>query len=100
MTYSGRHPWDADDPYPDDYPECDHVDYEADILTGEATCACGHRWMQTCEELAMLRQMQADYDRQCEQWDREQRSWRTKLGNFWSRVRQWWKPAPVDEVPF
>lgn len=32
-----------DDDYPPD--ECDHLDYELDILTGRATCEmCDHRW--------------------------------------------------------
>lgn len=61
--YFGRHPWDAD--ADDDVPECDHMDYETDILTGFATCACGHRWMQTREEIERERQRQIEYDKMC-----------------------------------
>ena len=73
MSYSGRHPWDANDPYPDDDEEfCDHDDYEADILTGVATCVCcGYRWDQTAEEIERERQAQIAYDKQCEEWERE-----------------------------
>lgn len=39
----------------DDYStedDCDHEDYEADILTGSARCCrCGHSWWQTKEEI-------------------------------------------------
>ena len=32
--------------------ECDHEDYEVDILTGRATCnMCGHSWWQSPEEI-------------------------------------------------
>lgn len=70
MSWSGRHPWDADDPYPDDYPDqCDHEDYDADILTGIATCGrCNHRWHQTADEIARERDAQIAWDRQCEAW--------------------------------
>jgi hypothetical protein len=54
MSSSGRQPWDANDPYPDDGDDlvCDHEDYEADIITGIATCPnCGHWWIQTAEEI-------------------------------------------------
>lgn len=71
MSSSGRQPWDANDPYPDDGPECDHMDYDADILTGIATCTCGHRWVQTAQEIERERQAQIAYDKQCEEWERE-----------------------------
>lgn len=74
MSSSGRHPWDANNPYPDDGPEvgCDHEDYDADILTGVATCGlCGHRWTQTAAEIERERQAQVAYDKQCEQWERQ-----------------------------
>ena len=56
----------------DDYEDhCDHEDYEADILTGMATCVrCNHRWFQTAEEIQRVREAQAAWDRQCEEWDR------------------------------
>lgn len=60
---------DWDDDYDEPYP-CDHIDYEADILTGIATCACGYRWMQTDQEIAAERKAQLAYDKMCEEWDR------------------------------
>lgn len=42
---------------------CDHDDYDADILTGVATCGmCGARWHQTAEEIAREREAQKHYD--------------------------------------
>lgn len=74
MSSSGRHPWDANDPYPDDDdPECDHMDYEADILTGIATCSCGHRWTQAVEEIEGERQRQIAYDKMCEEWNKDRK---------------------------
>lgn len=61
--------WDEDDF--DDFDICDHEDYDADILTGYATCArCGEKWIQTAEELKREREAQAAWDRQCEEWER------------------------------
>jgi hypothetical protein len=64
MSSSGRQPWDANDPYPgDEGPECDHEDYDADILTGLATCGrCGHRWTQTAEEIAREREAEIAFE--------------------------------------
>lgn len=74
MTHSGRHPWDADDPYPDDIAEedvCWHEDYEADILTGLARCcSCNHSWHQTRQEIEREREAQAAWDKQCEEWEK------------------------------
>lgn len=73
----------------DDGPECDHDDYEADILTGIAACTrCGERWMQTREQIEAERRAQMAWDRQCEEWDKEG-----------------WPPVPNmaqtgDEIPF
>lgn len=40
--------WSAEDTW-----DCDHEDYELDILTGRATCTmCNHRWFMSDEELA------------------------------------------------
>lgn len=67
MSSSGRHPWDADDPYPgDDRDLCDHEDYESDILTGLATCQCGHRWHQTAQEISRERDARIAWDQHCE----------------------------------
>ena len=59
---SDRDEFPDDEPY-DDAPEdeCDHMDYELDILTGRAECpTCGHRWFMSDAELKHdeeLRQM-------------------------------------------
>lgn len=103
MTYSGRHPWDANDPYPED--DCDHEDYEADILTGMASCGrCGHRWMQTAQEIERERQAQIAYDAMCEAWEREQRSLSYLLRRWVNRVRDAIWPRrraeAHDEIPF
>ena len=82
--------------------ECDHMDYETDILTGFATCACGHRWMQTSEEIERERQRQIDYDQMCAQWEREAGSFTIRLLRLISRLHAMWRrPAtPVDDIPF
>jgi len=61
-----------DDWWDDDgYEHCDHEDYDADILTGFATCGlCGHKWMQTEAEIQRERAAQQAWDRQCEEWER------------------------------
>lgn len=102
MSSSGRHPWDANDPYPgEEMPECDHVDYEADILTGIATCACGHRWMQTAAEIAEERENQRAYEEMCTAWEREDRKLTNRLRKLVNRVRNAWRRSqPTDEIPF
>lgn len=91
--------WDDDDPREDD---CDHDDYEADILTGIAMChRCGHRWMQTNEEIAREIEHQAEYQRMQDRWNREQ-WWRDRwewIRSFFPQRRQ--KAAEMnDEIPF
>lgn len=103
---TARHPADPNDPYPDDdegHDCCDHLDYESDILTGRATCACGHSWYQTSEEIARERRLQAEYDQQCKVWEREQRSVANRLRALVARVRSFWsRPVSMagDEIPF
>jgi hypothetical protein len=74
VTHSGRHPWDANDPYPEDTAEedvCWHEEYEADILTGTARCcSCNHSWHQTSEEIKREREAQIAWDKQCEEWEK------------------------------
>lgn len=99
---------DPDDYYNDDEPqdECEHEDYESDILTGRATCnMCGFAWWQTQEEIdAEIERIRA-YD----EWQREQespwfrfkewvRSWRFRLRYRWD-TRHWAKLTD-DEIPF
>lgn len=93
----------VEDPTPyDEEPECDCLDYEADILTGIATCTdCGHRWHQTAAEIERERQNQIEYDQMCAEWEREQRSLRNRFRGLIIRVRSWFaKPLPDDEIPF
>ncbi|MDR9813061.1 hypothetical protein [Rhizobium hidalgonense] len=46
---------------PDDY-DCDHANYDADILTGEAWCwRCQHKWIMTHEEITREIEHQAEY---------------------------------------
>lgn len=89
--------------------DCDHDDYEADIVSGDATCwRCGHRWIMTAQ------QVDAEIDRQRAyyEWMTEQeRPWfRFKMWVLaqcpivpW-RLRQFWKPKAQrsldDEIPF
>ena len=56
MPSSGRHPWDSNDPYPGDEDErdcpVDCSEYEADLMTGMATCPdCGRRWVLSAVEI-------------------------------------------------
>lgn len=66
-----------DDDYDDD-PECDHDDYDVDILEGRARCnRCSESWHVTEEEV----QRQIEHQRQyCEWEDRENRR------EFWRRL--------------
>jgi hypothetical protein len=54
--------WDADQ-FPDGEPdECDHLEYEVDLLTGRAECDhCPHTWHLTDEQLnqEIVRQREA-----------------------------------------
>ena len=44
--------------------ECDHEEYEADILTGVATCGmCGHRWHQTPQDIERENERRAAYEK-------------------------------------
>lgn len=81
-----EHCWSDD---ADDGPECDHEDYEADILTGIATCGrCNHRWMQTADEIKRERRHAVEYEKRCAEWDRERANVASQL------------PPTGDEIPF
>lgn len=73
-----------DDDYEDDpRDDCEHEDYESDILTGIASCHnCGHRWMQTREEIEAEHDRIAAYQRYQEREDRRQ-WWR----ELWDKVK-------------
>lgn len=52
--------------------DCDHDDYEVDILTGRATCnRCGHRWFQTLEEMEREARRKDAYA----EWEAAQNAW-------------------------
>lgn len=105
--YDNDEGWHDYDDYPDPR-ECDHTEYDSDILTGMATCAdCGHRWVQSSEEIG------TEYARirAWDEWQREQeRPWNRfktwiadKISNARWRWRMLWKPKPLmldDEIPF
>jgi hypothetical protein len=119
MSDPGDELWDHDD-YPsgfgedyDEDPDCDHDDYEADILTGRATCnRCGHQWFQDEEEIAAEIERQRAYD----EWTRTGegrwvlfKAWVRGLGyRLWPwRLRDFfWRRQPAapteidDEIPF
>jgi len=90
-----------DDPDEDYEESCDHDDYESDILTGIATCwRCGHRWMQTNEEIAAEHERIARYQEWSEKEERRE---------TWRQVRSWFRSliprrrkttALDDEIPF
>jgi len=51
-----------DDCWEPDADDCDHADYEADILTGQAWCwRCGERWVLTDDEIARQERFEAEY---------------------------------------
>lgn len=57
--------------------DCDCREEDVDILTGRAHCSiCGSsRWLSSEELTRRLKveaECQADYDRHCEQWEKEQ----------------------------
>lgn len=99
-----------DDPG-DDYPshdpadDCCHEEYDADILTGRATCTyCGHAWWQTTAEI----RAEIERIRLYSEWEYEQhrplvrfRWW--VLGWWWAMKRRWsrGRRAKVDDgIPF
>ncbi len=111
MTYDQ---WKCTDPndrgyYDDDAPECDHEEYEADILTGRAECCmCGHSWYQTNEEIEREIELQARYQDDMEREERRQ-WWRDRtypVRMFLHRVlmRIWPRKSLSvlhdDEIPF
>lgn len=81
--------------------ECDHIDYDADILNGMATCAdCGHRWMQTTDEIAAESARERFYD---EAMRREERRARFRAVGGWFRSflpRRRRAATLDDEIPF
>lgn len=101
--------WKLQSPY-DDYeegPECDHDDYESDILTGDAYCyRCNYRWIMSADEVAA----EVERIRRYDEWQREQeRPWNRfkewvarKADRLSDRWRRLWYPktVPDDDIPF
>jgi len=77
MTYDQWKTTDPHDRYSDDFEEdCDHEDYDFDILTGRAEChQCPHSWYLSRKEINQQIRLQRAYQ---EEMDRENR-------------RQWWR---------
>jgi len=81
--------------------ECDHEDYDSDILTGRASCSmCGYSWWQSPAEI------EAEIERH-----RRYHEWEAEHQRPWNRFREWlyglrlsWrrrKAAAVDDdIPF
>lgn len=110
-AWKTRSGYDERDTFPsyDDEPEeeCDHEEYEHDIISGRAVCCkCPHSWYLSAEEIAAEIERIRAYD----EWQREQdRPWfrfkrwaESHIGAIRSRWKRWRRPAPVidDEIPF
>jgi hypothetical protein len=108
MTYDQWKCSDPNEPYYDE-PECDHEEYESDILTGRAECCrCGYYWYQTTEEIERDIERQARYQKDMDRENRRQ-WWRDKtypVRMFFFRLleRVWPRKALSvlhdDEIPF
>lgn len=105
---SDKMAWDDHDYGEDDDPDvecCVHEEYDADVLTGRATCHyCGHSWWQTEEEIAAEIERIRSYD----EWQQEQnRPWfrfKQLMRDIWLliRPRRRQRSAIIgdDEIPF
>lgn len=79
--------WDDYEPYYDDVADCDHEDYEVDILAGRAECnCCGHTWWQTTEEIEREIERWREYDRYTQEEEMREHWW----GRAWLAVKEWW----------
>lgn len=98
------------DDYYDDEPEdeCEHEEYESDILTGRASCdRCGHTWFLSDDEIANEIERIRAYDEwQAEQerpWNRFKRWLNSTSLAAWVRRRRFDREMASnfdDEVPF
>lgn len=100
--------WDEDP----DSDECDHADYEIDVLSGRAECCdCPHSWHATDEQISAEVERQAKWDAWAE---REERRilWRERFAFIldpidrirrryeeWKTRRQFPERAD-DDIPF
>ena len=70
---SGSYDDEDDDDFPVYEDDCDHLEADVDLMTGNATCRCGHHWYLSGDEIRREAQLQADmmaaYYEQCEDED-------------------------------
>ncbi len=92
--------WKLRSPY-DDGPECDHEEYDIDILDGRCRCSCGHSWYASNEEINAQLELQADYQEEMDLENRRQ--WWRDLWSKISRVFHLFR-QPIksndDDIPF
>lgn len=108
MTYDQWKTRDPNEPYCDE-PECDHDDYELDILTGRASCnMCDHRWYasdgEVAEEIEHQRYSDVNIGRENRrQWWRD-KTYPVRMFVFRVLERIWPRKALSvlhdDEIPF
>lgn len=108
MTYDQWKCTDPNEPYNDE-PECDHDDYEYDILTGRAECSmCSHSWYLSDREMNHQARLQAEYQKIMDHENRRQwwrdRTYPVRMFIFRSLERIWPRKAIKvlhdDEIPF
>lgn len=97
--------WKLASPYDDyDYDECDHEDFDIDILDGRCTChRCGERWTATEAELLHQIDSEAAYARYMDELNRKQ--WWSDLWDRikapFRRLRSIRQPKEMDDdIPF
>lgn len=92
----------------DDEPECDHDDYDVDILDGRCRCLCGHSWYASSKEIEAEIERQREYS-EWEECENRRQWWRDKtlpIRMFFFRMleRIWPRRAlnvlHDDEIPF
>lgn len=79
---------DWEDDYDNDYPadECDHDDYEVDILAGRAQCnRCPHSWYQTSADI----EREIDRIREYDRWMHEEQMREHWWGRAWLTIKGW-----------
>lgn len=97
----GYDDWKLASPYDDD-PECDHDDYEVDILDGRCRCTCGHAWHATNAQVEAEIEHQRAYD-EWEHGENRRQWWRDRWESVKSLFR-WRRPkhqfVSDDDIPF
>lgn len=109
--YDGTEDW----PDEDGIEDCDHEDFDVDILTGRAECdRCTHSWTMTAAEFAAW---EVSWHHAQEAWERHVRSqcraaaiepFLRPFRLAWRWLRARWTPARIavfgyrddDEIPF